>query len=82
MDVELSFFYGSRPRCLKGDHRGVGKAAMCTHCLADACVAYLIDAACENPAREGDVEAEVYEHVPKLATHTNRPAVRDETQNL
>lgn len=46
---------------------------VCTHCLADACVAYLIDAPNKDPTGEGDVEAEVDQHVPKLAAHTDRP---------
>lgn len=47
----------------------------CTHRLAGACVSRLIYAAYEDPAGEGDVEAEVDQHVPKLAAHTDRPGV-------
>lgn len=44
-----------------------------THCLADARIAYLIDATNKDPTGEGDVEAEVDQHVPELAAHTDRP---------
>lgn len=42
-----------------------------THRLADAGVARLIDAANKDSAGEGDVEAEVDQHVPKLAAHAD-----------
>lgn len=50
-----------------------------THCLAHACISRLIDAANKDPAGEGDVEAEVDQHVPKLAAHTHRPKVTETT---
>lgn len=53
-----------------------------THCLADACVSRLIYAAYEDPAREGDVEAEVDQHVPKLAAHTDRPGVTETNSRI
>lgn len=48
-----------------------------THRLADACVPRLIYAAYKDAAGEGDVEAEVDQHVPKLATHADRPGVTE-----
>lgn len=47
--------------------------APCAYRLADAGVARLIYAAYKDPAGEGDVEAEVDQHVPGFATHTDRP---------
>lgn len=52
---------------------------MYTHCLADACVACLIDATYKDPAGEGDVETEVDQHVPKFAAHTDRPGSNGQT---
>lgn len=64
---------------MKEEPGGTCEGAVCTYCLADARVTRLIDAAYENPTCEGDVEAEIDQHVPKLAAHTNRPAVREAT---
>lgn len=51
---------------------------MRTHCLADAGVSRLIYAAYEDSAGEGDVEAEVDQHVPKLAAHADRPGIEEQ----
>lgn len=50
---------------------------MCTHCLADTCVLRLIYAAHKDAAGEGDVEAEIDQHVPKFSAHTDRPVVTE-----
>lgn len=52
-----------------------------THCLADTCIARLIDATYEDPTGEGDVEAEVDQHVPTLTADTDRPEVMDTSKN-
>lgn len=44
-----------------------------THRLAGTCITCLIDATYKDPTREGYVEAEVDQHVPELAAHTDRP---------
>lgn len=54
---------------------------MRTHCLADAGVSRLIYAAYKDPAGEGDVEAEVDQHVPKLAAHADRPGIKETKSN-
>lgn len=53
----------------------------CTHCLADTCVACLIDATYKDPTGEGDVEAEVDQHVPELGAHTDRPGSDEHTKH-
>lgn len=58
-----------------------GVRVVCTHCLADACISRLIYATYKDPACEGDVEAEVDQHVPKLAAHTDRPGVTETTNH-
>lgn len=55
---------------------------MYTHRLAHACISRLIYAADKHPAGEGDVEAEVDQHVPKLAAHADRPEVTETNQSL
>lgn len=44
-----------------------------THCLAGTCIAFLIDATYKDRTGERYVEAEVDQHVPELAAHTDRP---------
>lgn len=53
---------------------------MRTHRLADAGVARLIYAANKDSAGEGDVEAEVDQHVPKLAAHVDRPGIQEQSK--
>lgn len=60
-----------------GEARSV--RALYTHCLTDARESRLIDATYKNPTGEGDVEAEVDQHVPKLPAHSDRPAVAETT---
>lgn len=48
-----------------------------TYRLADTCVARLIDATYEHSTCEGDVEAEVDQHVPALTADADGPEVRD-----
>lgn len=71
------------PLSLEGERRHSrsvgGVLVVYTHCLADTCVACLIDPTYEDPASEGDVEAEVDQHVPKLAAHTDRPGCNGHT---
>lgn len=50
---------------------------MCTHCLADARVPRLIYATHKDATGEGDVEAEIDQHVPKFSAHTDGPAVTE-----
>lgn len=54
-------------------HSVGGVWAPCAYRLANAGIARLIYAAYKDPAGEGDVEAEVDQHVPGFATHTDRP---------
>lgn len=62
--------------------RGVGGVRVVyTHCLADTCMSRLIYSAYKDRAGEGDVEAEVDQHVPKLAAHAHRPGVTEAANN-
>lgn len=58
-----------------------GVLVVYTHRLAHARVSSLIYATDKDPAGEGDVEAEVDQHVPKLAAHADGPEVTETTHH-